>query len=132
MSKLFSAQNDPLGWIDAATKCRVPEWLVSQFQALCERQTPLTTDEVTRLGFQKAASIARIRDVKRKGKETKTQRELVEEDPHLKLATPSTLEYSFVMPEGPSIVTLEEHPRHYITTFMIFSVSAGSVSLSKI
>ena len=124
MSKLFQANNDPLGWIDAAIKCRVPEWLITQYQALCERPSPLTTEEITRLGFQKSASIARIRDMTMRGTATKRHRELVEDDPHLKMVASPAPEYFFVKLDAPSAVPLKEHPRHYVTTFMVFSVSA--------
>ncbi|KAG9033877.1 hypothetical protein FS837_002323 [Tulasnella sp. UAMH 9824] len=53
---------DPFDCIDAALKYRAQDWLFHPFLRICERQEPLSSAEILRLGSERSSAVGRIRE----------------------------------------------------------------------
>ncbi|KAG8925056.1 hypothetical protein FRC00_004390 [Tulasnella sp. 408] len=53
---------DPFDCIDAALKYRVQDWLFHPFLRICERQEPLSSAEILRLGSERSSAVGRVRE----------------------------------------------------------------------
>lgn len=53
---------NPFDCIDTALKYRVQEWLFHPFLRICERQEPLSSAEILRLGSERSSAVGRVRE----------------------------------------------------------------------
>ncbi|KAG8927354.1 hypothetical protein FRC00_002139 [Tulasnella sp. 408] len=53
---------DPFDCIDAALKYRVQDWLFHPVLRICERQEPLSSAEILRLGSERSSAVGRVRE----------------------------------------------------------------------
>ncbi|KAK1220137.1 hypothetical protein PQX77_017128, partial [Marasmius sp. AFHP31] len=62
---------DPIQKLVLADIYDIPQWLMPSYIELCKRDTPLTPDEVVRIGPEKAMSIAKARETIRGSPDTR-------------------------------------------------------------